>query len=350
MIFLIISMRNVYLLLKACAAILLVIFAAACGRATTDKEGITPEGMLLIPGGSFTMGGRSDEASTDEFPRHPENISPFYMDATEVTNAQFQKFVEATGYITTAEKDVNWEELKKQVPEGTPKPADSLLVAGSLVFKKTSSAIDLNDYSKWWSWTTGANWRHPEGPGSDIKDRANHPVVHISWFDAHAYAQWVGKRLPTEAEWEWAASGGSSDVIYPWGNEPAATAADKANFWQGSFPYENLNEDGFFGTSPVRSYPPNKFGLYDMAGNVWEWCEDTYDRRGYVEMIQDKIPPSRNNMAADFTAQSERVLRGGSFLCNDSYCSGYRVSRRMGNTTDSGLNHTGFRCVKDIKD
>lgn len=321
----------------------------ACKKPTKDMPSDTAQGMVLVPGGAFTMGGRSEEASRDEFPRHEENVASFYMDATEVTNAQFEKFVKATGYITTAERDIDWEEMKKQVPPGTPKPADSLLVAGSLVFKKTSTAIDLNDYSQWWSWTTGANWRQPEGPGSDIKDRMKHPVVHISWFDAKAYAKWAGKRLPTEAEWEWAASGGSSDVIYPWGNEPAANASDKANFWQGHFPYENLEEDGFFATAPVKSFSPNKFGLYDMAGNVWEWCEDIYNNQGYVEMIEDKIPPLRNNATEGFVLQPERVLRGGSFLCNDSYCSGYRVSRRMGNSTDSGLNHAGFRCVKDIK-
>jgi formylglycine-generating enzyme len=330
-------------------AIVLLIYLAACGKPTEDRPRGTPEGMVIIPGGTFTMGGRSEEAVSDEFPRHDENVASFYMDATEVTNAQFAKFVEATGYITVAEQDIDWEEMKKQVPAGTPKPADSLLVAGSLVFKKTTSAVDLNDYSNWWNWKIGANWRHPEGPSSGIKDRMDHPVVHIAWVDAKAYAKWAGKRLPTEAEWEWAASGGSSDVIYPWGNDPAAKASDKANFWQGSFPYENLNEDGFFGTAPVKSYPANKFGLYDMAGNVWEWCEDAYNNQGYVEMIEDKIPPSRSNTTKDFAPQPERVMRGGSFLCNDSYCSGYRVSRRMGNTTDSGLNHAGFRCVRDLQ-
>ncbi|MGE0773396.1 MAG: formylglycine-generating enzyme family protein [Cyclobacteriaceae bacterium] len=296
--------------------------------------------MVLIQGGNYTMGGRSNQASRDEFPRHEERVNSFYMDATEVTNEQFAAFVKATGYMTTAEKDVDWEEMKKQVPEGTPKPADSLLLAGSLVFKQTSTAVNLNDYSQWWRWKTGASWKHPNGPGSDIKDKMNHPVVHISWFDAHAYARWAGKRLPTEAEWEWAASGGSSDVVYPWGNDPANQSADKANFWQGNFPYENTEEDGFYATAPVKSFPPNKFGLYDMAGNVWEWCEDIYNNQGYVEMVQDQVPGGRSFGV-------EHVLRGGSFLCNDSYCSGYRVSRRMGSTPDSGLNHTGFRCVRD---
>lgn len=308
-----------------------------------SKSGL-PDGMVMIPGGEFTMGGRSEQAARDEFPRHVESIASFYMDATEVTNEQFQQFINETGYVTVAEKNIDWEEMKKQVPPGTPKPPDSVLVAGSLVFQQTSSAVDLNDYSQWWRWTAGANWRHPEGPNSGIKERMNHPVVHIAWVDAQAYAKWAGKRLPTEAEWEWAASGGSSDIIYPWGNDPAGKSSDKANFWQGGFPYENLKEDGYFATAPVKTYPPNKFGLYDMAGNVWEWCEDMYNNQGYVEMVEDQLPPSRRT----FTPPPERVLRGGSFLCNDSYCSGYRVSRRMGSTVDSGLNHTGFRCAKDI--
>ena len=340
-------MRKNNLFLKEPMAIVLLLFLAGCGKSHEDNPGL-PEGMVLIPGGTFTMGGRSEEADRNEFPRHEERVASFYLDATEVTNAQFARFVEATGYITVAEKNIDWEEMKKQVPEGTPRPPDSLLVAGSLVFKKTTTAVDLNDYSQWWNWTTGANWRRPEGSGSDIKDRMDHPVVHVAWVDARAYAKWAGKRLPTEAEWEWAASGGSSDVVYPWGNDPAARASDKANFWQGSFPYENRNEDGFFGTAPVRSYPPNKFGLHDMAGNVWEWCEDMFNNQGYVEMVEDKLPASRANAVGDSSPQQERVLRGGSFLCNDSYCSGYRVSRRMGTSSDSGLNHAGFRCVKDL--
>lgn len=314
----------------------------SCSGKTDHGNLAAPDGMVVVPGGKFTMGGRSEQAAENEFPRHERTITTFYMDATEVTNAQFQEFVEATGYVTVAEKDVDWEQMKKQVPDGTPKPADSLLLAGSLVFRKTSSAVDLNDFSQWWRWTTGASWREPEGPGSDLRGRMDHPVVHVSWLDAQVYAKWAGKRLPTEAEWEWAASGGSSDVIYPWGNEPAANAASKANFWQGFFPYKNLEEDGFFGAAPVGSFPPNSFGLYDMAGNVWEWCEDTYDNRGYVEMMEDRLPSSRGG------SPLERSLRGGSFLCNDSYCSGYRVSRRMGSTPDSGLSHAGFRCVREI--
>jgi formylglycine-generating enzyme len=329
-------------------AIILVSFIAACQRMPQENRSGLHEGMVLIPGGKFIMGARSEQAGREEFPRHEESISAFYMDVAEVTNAQFSKFIEATGYITTAERNIDWQEMKKQVPAGTPKPADSLLVPGSLVFKMTSTAVDLSDYAQWWTWTIGANWQHPEGPGSTIANRMNHPVVHISWLDDNVYAKWAGKRLPTEAEWEWAASGGSSETIYPWGNEPANESAHKANFWQGFFPYDNKEEDGFAGTAPVKSFPANQFGLYDMGGNVWEWCSDIYNNLGYVEMPEDRLPGSRT-YSIDSSVQAERVLRGGSFLCNDSYCSGYRVSGRVGSSADSGLSHTGFRCVKDME-
>ena len=319
----------------------------SCGKSGNkigSKGVAVPEGMVLVNGGRFLMGARSAESGIEEYPRHEKNIAPFFIDETEVTNAQFSEFVKATGYVTTAEKSIDWEELRKQVPPGTHKPPDSVLVPGSLVFKQTNTAVNLNDYSQWWQWKIGANWRHPEGPGSDIRNRMNHPVVHVSWYDAVAYAKWAGKRLPTEAEWEWAASAGSSDVVYPWGNNSPAQATDKANFWQGFFPYDNKAEDGFFGTAPVKSFPPNKSGLFDMAGNVWEWTSGVFTPEGYVQRPEEVSPadPRKSNPG------NERVVRGGSFLCNDSYCSGYRVSRRMGSSMDSGHSHTGFRCVKDL--
>lgn len=309
------------------------------------------EGMVLIPAGEFVMGGKSEQAEADEFPRHAVKVSSFYMDETEVTNAQFKEFVDATGYITVAERDVDWNELKKNLPPGTPKPADSILRAGSLVFEPTEGPVDLNDLSQWWEWTIGANWRHPFGPDSDLEGKMHHPVIHVCYDDALAFAQWAGKRLPTEAEWEWASMGGLEDPKYPWGNDPIEESADKANFWQGTFPFRNIEEDKYYYTAPVKSYPPNGYGLYDMAGNVWEWCSDKYNHQAYK---QDEIKNSVNPQGPrDFYDPGDPyaekfVLRGGSYLCSDTYCSGYRVARRMRNSRDTGMGHLGFRCVLDI--
>ncbi|MEP0366113.1 MAG: formylglycine-generating enzyme family protein [Cyclobacteriaceae bacterium] len=341
------------LVLHLLASILLF----SCGTsgkksAETDSNTEAPAGMVYIPAGSFDMGGKSEQAYQDEFPRHKVSVSDFFMDATEVTNAQFKKFVEATGYITIAEKDIDWDEMKSQLPAGTPKPADSVLQAGSLVFKGTDGPVDLNNYAVWWKWTIGADWQHPEGPDSNIDDRMSHPVVHIAWEDAQAYAEWAGKRLPTEAEWEWASMGGQTDVKYPWGNESVEKATDKANFWQGKFPYQNYVLDGFETSAPVKSFPPNGYGLYDMAGNVWEWCQDKYDVTGYEKDAQKGAVENPEGSDEYYDPREpytpKHVIRGGSFLCNDSYCSGYRVARRMSSSKDSGFNHTGFRCVQDI--
>lgn len=306
-------------------------------------------GMVLIPAGNYDMGADNDQASPDEYPKHRVSISSFWMDITEVTNAEFEKFVKATGYITTAERKPDWEEMKKAVPPGTPRPPDSVMVAASLVFKQTNGEVNLHDYNQWWSWVAGANWKRPQGPGSSIKGKENFPVVHISWFDAMAYCKWAGKRLPTEAEWEYAARGGLSNKIYPWGNEHVNAGTAKTNSWEGSFPYTNRQADGFVRAAPVQSFACNPFGLFDMAGNVWEWCSDWYDA-GYYQQAVNSNPqgPSKSNDPQEpFTPK--RVLRGGSFLCNDSYCSGYRVARRMKSSPDTGLEHTGFRCVRDVK-
>jgi formylglycine-generating enzyme required for sulfatase activity len=306
-------------------------------------------GMVLINGGSFDMGADNNQAASDEYPKHTVSVSSFYIDVTEVTNAQFKKFVDATGYVTTAEKAPVWEELEQTLPPNTPKPADSLLVAASLVFKASNSPVDLSDYSNWWQWVNGANWRHPQGPKSTIIGKENYPVVHISWYDAMAYCKWAGKRLPTEAEWEFAARGGLANNIYPWGNEPINAGKPKCNSWEGNFPYFNKKTDGFVKAAPVKSFEANKFGLYDMAGNVWEWCSDWYNENYYSTLSK----PITNPKGADSSYDSQepfakkRSLRGGSFLCNDAYCSGYRVSRRMKSSADTGLEHTGFRCVKD---
>ncbi len=313
---------------------------------------VTKDGMVLVPGGSFLMGGDNEQAAPDELPKHKVVVDSFWMDATEVTNAQFRQFVEATGYITTAEKKPDWEELKQGLPPGTPKPHDSLLVAASLVFTPTQGPVPYEDYSQWWRWVSGANWRQPEGPGSSIEGKDHLPVVHVSWFDAVAYCKWAGKRLPTEAEWEWAARGGAEGAVYPWGNEHVNKGKPKTNSWEGHFPYLNKQTDGYVKMAPVRSFAPNAFGLYDMAGNVWEWCADWY-HAGYYQQLAAATAYNPNGPEQSFDPQEaytpKRVLRGGSFLCNDDYCSGYRVARRMKSSPDTGLEHTGFRCVKDVR-
>ena len=317
-------------------------------KATQDP----PSGMVLIPGSSFLMGGKSGQADPDELPRRKIRVDAFWMDETEVTNEAFLAFVVATQYVTVAERDIDWEEMAKTLPPGTPKPPDSVLAAGSLVFSPTDQAVPLHDVSQWWQWTVGANWRHPEGPASNIADRMDHPVVHIAWEDAAAYAEWAGKRLPTEAQWEWAAMGGQKDVKYPWGNTPISEAANKANFWQGAFPYDNTEADGYFATAPVKSYPANGYGLFEMAGNVWEWTADNYHYQAYrlTSTPEEIINPQGPEQSFDpqEPGMPKRSMRGGSFLCNDSYCSGYRVARRMKSSPDSGFNHTGFRCVKAV--
>jgi len=310
------------------------------------------EGMVYIPGGEFDMGGDNDQADSDEFPKHKVQVSPFYIDATEVTNAQFKKFVEATGYITTAEKKPDWDEMKRNVPPGTPRPPDSVMVAASLVFKESNGPVNLNDYSNWWSWVKGADWKHPGGPETDIQGKDNYPVVHVSWDDAVAFCKWAGKRLPTEAEWELAARGGLDNNIYSWGNEHVNSGKSKCNSWEGKFPYYNERKDGYIKASPVKTFAPNGFEIYDMAGNVWEWCSDWYDYN-YYKSLEGKISVNPKGPQTSFDPRdpytAKRCLRGGSFLCNDAYCSGYRVSRRMKSSPDTGLEHTGFRCVKDVK-
>ncbi len=324
--------------------------AAANGIASISNGDSSTKDMIYIPGGSFMMGADNQQASGDEYPKHLVKVDALWMDAAEVTNAQFRAFVKATGYITTSEQVPDWEELKKSVPPGTPKPHDSLLIAASLVFTPTNGPVNLNDYAAWWRWQKGANWQHPEGPGSNLKGKDSLPVVQVSWNDAQAYCIWAGKRLPTEAEWEWAARGGLEGKVYSWGNEHVNAGAPKTNSWEGDFPYRNQQKDGYFKAAPVRSFAPNGYGLYDMAGNVWEWCSDWYDADYYKalkgEATSNPKGPDKS-FDPDEPYTQKRSLRGGSFLCNDSYCSGYRVSRRMKSSPDTGLEHTGFRCVKE---
>ena len=312
-----------------------------------------PNNMVLIPGGEYFMGSDKLESYTNEKPVHRVVVSSFFMDKYEVTNQQFLQFVNETGYTTTAEKKINWDEMMSQLRPGTSRPPDSLLEPGSLIFKASSYPIPLNDESSWWEWEKGASWKHPSGKNSSINEIMDHPVVHISWDDAVAYAQWAGKRLPTEAEWEWAARGKKTDAIYPWGNESINETPMKANFWQGHFPYKNTKQDGYHLTAPVGSFISNEYGLFDMSGNVWEWCSDFYHINSYSYdkekgiCINPKGPKTSYDPSEPFAIK--KILRGGSFLCNDSYCSGYRVSRRMSSSKDTGLMHTGFRCVKDIR-
>ena len=334
----------------ACAAGLPSRFASQQTTDTMPVAGSGFEGMKWIPGGETLMGAADNEGRPDEYPQHRVVVDGFWMDETEVTNAQFQKFVEATGYVTTAEKAVDWNELKKQLPPGTPKPADSLLAAASLVFTSPAGPVSLNDPSQWWRWQKGANWRQPQGPGSSIKGKESFPVVHVSWDDAQAYCKWAGKRLPTEAEWEFAARGGKKEVIYPWGTEGVETAKPKANTWQGVFPIENTAWDGHNGAALVKTFAPNSYGLYDMAGNVWEWCSDWYRNDWYGQakeaLQRNPVGPAESFDPMEPTVP-KRVVRGGSFLCHDAYCKGYRVTARMKTSPDTGLEHTGFRCVKD---
>lgn len=326
-------------------------FAGADSQQIVARGVVGTDGMALIPGGWFSMGGDNEQAAPDEFPKHTVWVDSFYIDITEVTNEQFKKFVDATGYITTAERKPDWEEMKKTLPPGTARPPDEVMVAASLVFHPTSGPVSLNNPSQWWNWVSGANWKQPQGPGSSIVGKDNYPVVHVSWDDAVAYCKWAGRRLPTEAEWEYASRGGLTDNIYPWGNEHVNAGKPKANSWEGKFPYFNEQKDGFVKLAPVKSFEPNGYGLYDMAGNVWEWCADWYDYDYYKTLATAKTRnpqgPSKSYDPAEPT-MPKRSMRGGSFLCNDSYCSGYRSARRMKSSPDSGFEHTGFRTVKDI--
>jgi len=321
------------------------------GKSVTNSNIKNPEGMVWIPGGTFSMGGDNDQARQDEFPKHEVKLNGFFMDVTEVTNAQFAKFVAATEYVTTAEKDINWEDLKKQLPSDTPKPEPETLKAASLVFVPTEGEVSLQDYSQWWSWSHGANWNHPQGKDSNIVGKDNLPVVHISWDDANAYCKWSGKRLPTEAEWEYASRGGLVKNVYTWGNERVDEGKIHCNYFQGNFPYNNQGSDGFTGSATVKSFAPNGYGLYDMGGNVWEWCADKYNNLYYDSFKKIKVAINPKGPLKSFDPDEplveKRVMRGGSFLCNESYCSGYRVSARMKSSADSSMEHLGFRCVSN---
>jgi formylglycine-generating enzyme required for sulfatase activity len=299
------------------------------------------------------MGTDDPNSMPNERPAHRVKVDGFWMDITTVTNAQFHEFVAATGYKTIAERKPDWEELKKQVPPGTPKPDDSLLVPGSLVFTPPNHPVDLRDMTGWWVWKPGADWQHPSGPESNIEGKDNYPVVQVAWDDAVAYAVWAGKRLPTEAEWEFAARGGLEKARFAWGDEFRPNGQWMCNTFTGHFPDRNTKEDGYEGVAPVKSFPPSQYGLYEISGNVWQWCSDWF-RSDVHEQTSKTTQGCCANPKGPLESLDihdpyapKRVIKGGSFMCNPSYCESYRPSARRGTPPDTGSSHVGFRCVKD---
>ncbi|WP_372975613.1 formylglycine-generating enzyme family protein [Muriicola sp.] len=331
-------------------ALFCLMISCGQGPGAVNMQAKAPEGMQWVEGAEFMRGARPDDpmAMASEKPAHLVRVDGFYIDRTEVTNARFRAFVKETGYITTAEKPVDWEAMKKTLPPGMPKPTDSVLQPGSMVFTLSKEPVsDMGDISQWWRWQVGANWKHPQGPDSSIEGKDHYPVVHISYEDALAYCAWAGRRLPTEAEWELAARGTSPEGRYTWGDDPALLP-QKANTWQGIFPVRDEGQDGFNGLAPVASYPENARGLYDMAGNVWEWTQDTFHPAYYTLAARKVVSVNPGGAEAPFNPlQPEKVIKGGSFLCNASYCAGFRISARMGMTHDSSTDHVGFRTVAD---
>jgi formylglycine-generating enzyme len=327
-----------------CAALVLL-GACAPGRDSDETPAtpaaapvVAPPGMVWIPGGRFMMGGDDEYAAAAEQPVHPVIVDGFFMDAHTVTNAEFRAFVAATNYVTVAERAPTSAEILRALPAGTPPPDPQLLVAGSVVFAPTREAVDLTDWSRWWRWTPGASWRHPEGPGSGIAGKDDFPVVHIAWEDAQAYLRWAGKRLPTEAEWEFAARGGRPHARYAWGDAPPDAAHPRAHIYAGDFPSHPAEP------RPVGSFPSTGYGLYDMAGNVWQWTADWFRPDTYA-LDQARGEVLNPAGPAPGAGPPMKVLRGGSFLCNDSYCRGYRVSARSPGDPQSGASHIGFRGV-----
>ncbi len=342
---------------KNISIIVIILSLVACKEKTSKfiaefavDNTVTPKTeMVWIEGGSFQMGAHSKGYYGREYPAHQVEIDGFWMDTHEVTNAEYKEFVETTNYITVAERKVNWEQLKKELPPNTVKPHDSILRPGSLVFIASKVPVSLNNPGNWWFWTRGANWKHPQGPESTIEDKMDHPVVHMAYEDAVAYCTWADKRLPTEAEWEFAAKGGLVGKKYTWGDEDATTRSDLANIYHGNFPYDNTGIDNYIGTAPVMQYKVNGYGLYDMSGNVWEWCSDLYNENYYKEIAgticKNPTGAQKNYNPRDPYA-TERVTKGGSFLCHVSYCYNYRPSAREASSIDSGMSHIGFRTVK----
>lgn len=353
---------------SALALLIVVAFSSPlCGEPAAPFEptivnpspapGPAPDGMVWIPGGEFSMGAaESGDAfcsisgkngpTGDAQPVHRVSVDGLWMDTTEVTNEQFAKFVAATGYVTIAEIKPTQEEFPTAPPEA--------LIAGSIVFAPTKGPVRMNNHLQWWAYVPGADWRHPTGPESSIVGREKFPVVQIAYDDAVAYAKWAGKRLPTEAEWEFAARGGVAGNLYAWGSEFTPGGRFQANTYQGKFPVvdSDTGEDGFKGIAPVGQFPANHYGLHDVAGNVWEWCSDWYRDDAYAlakssgGIAKNPKGPATPRDPAEPEVK-KRVQRGGSFLCSDQYCTRYMVGTRGKGEERSGINHTGFRCVKD---
>ena len=326
----------------------------------TEPIGTAPEGMVWIPGGTFKMGTdflvkpgkpNPDRVKLDEYPQHTVTVDGFWMDITEVTNAQFAKFVEETKYVTSAEKTPKREDFIGIVPDISLIPEENL-VPGALIFNENFDRKNFrDDYQGWeyqaWQYQKDADWRHPTGPDTSIKDIMDHPVVNVTYEDCLAYCKWAGKRLPREAEWEYAARGGVDGEKYNWGNELVPDGKYMCNYWQGDFPLDRQNKDGFLNSSPVKSFPPNRFGLYDMSGNVWEWVNDYY-RQDYFYHSPKRNPKGPDDWLDPAEPEIEkRVTRGGSFMCNTNNCTGYRNAARMRSDVTSPCFHTGFRCVID---
>ncbi len=316
--------------------------------------GPAPEGMVWIPGGEFSMGAGDPpdmdpvgmNPTKDSRPIHRVYVDGFWMDQTDVTNEQFAKFVRATGYVTVAE-------LKPRVEDFPAVPPENL-VAGSVVFASPGHPVPLNDDFQWWTYKKGADWRHPLGPQSDLKGKENYPVVQVAYEDAMTYAKWAGKRLPTEAEWEFAARGGQAGKIFVWGDEFRPKGKWMANTFQGHFPDTDSGDDGYVGIAPVAQFPANPYGLYDMAGNVWQWTSDWYRSDYYLQLASTGVV-AHNPLGPESSydpsepGQPKKVQRGGSFLCTDQYCSRYIVGTRGKGEVSAGTNHLGFRCVRDAR-
>jgi formylglycine-generating enzyme len=314
-------------------------------RAEDRPGGPDPRAMRQIPSGSFLMG--SDRHYPEERPAHRSTVGGFAMDETTVTNAEYAAFVDDTGYVSVAERPID--------PALYPGADPRLLVPGALVFHMTDGPVDLADYRNWWAWTPGAFWRHPEGPGSGIAGREDHPVVQVAFEDAAAYAAWAGKELPSEAEWEYAARGGLEGAEFAWGDRLNPSGTHLANIWQGPFPWRNFESDGFAGTCPVRSFPANGYGLYEVCGNVWEWTTDWF-AASHATATQASCcgasnPPSLK-MEESFDPRQpqvripRRVVKGGSFLCARNYCRRYRPAARHAQMVETGMSHIGFRCIR----